>query len=99
MFAVIYKFQVKEGAEKAFIEAWEQLTHLIRDTEKSGGSRLHKLKGLDYIAYAKWDARSHWENAGSSLPSEADKWRKQMRESCEDISTEMELDIVSDLLV
>lgn len=99
MFSIVYRFTTKEGKQEVFIQAWEALTKLIRKYENSGGSRLHRLDDKSFIAYAVWDSKEHWESAGEALPLEADKWRKQMRESCISIDTEMELEVISDLLL
>ena len=98
MFAVIYIFKVKSGEEEQFISSWKGLTKLIYKHEGSKGSRLHKSKDLEYIAYAQWPSKEKWKNAGENLPTEADKFRKDMRDACIDITTKYELDLIDDLL-
>lgn len=99
MFSVVYKFSPKPDRVNDFILAWEELTKLIRNYEKSGGSRLHKLDDATFIAYAVWDSKDHWSGAGNGLPEVANKWRDQMRNSCYTIETQMELEVISDLLL
>ena len=98
MFAVIYKFTVKEGQDENFIHSWEELTKLIRKYEGSYGSRLHRISAERYLAYALWPNRETWKNSGKKLPAESAAIRNVMRESCVEIDTEYELNVVSDLL-
>lgn len=98
MFAVIYKFKVRQGQDKKFKESWKALTQLIYKHEGSLGSRLHKSEGQLYIAYAQWPDKETWEKSGSKLPKSADAVRMAMRESCEEIKTEYQLEIADDLL-
>lgn len=98
MFVVIYKFRVKSDLEMEFKNAWKTLTELIYKYEGSLGSRLHRLSDLQYIAYAQWPSREKWEQSGSKLPPEADKFRKIMRNACEEIETLFELERDIDLL-
>lgn len=98
MFCVIYSFQVKEDKEAPFIEAWEELTKLIYQYEGSLGSRIHKASDDLYLAYAQWPSKKQWQNSGDLLPSEASKWRDQMRSCCQEIKTIHELELISDLL-
>lgn len=98
MFTVIYTFRAIEGRQDSFIEAWSELTKLIYKHEGSLGSRLHHESGVDYIAYAQWPDEETWDKAGGNLPAIADKWRQQMRESCEEIKTIHKLEVVEDLL-
>ncbi|MFY0644929.1 MAG: antibiotic biosynthesis monooxygenase [Bacteroidia bacterium] len=97
-FAVIYQFNILEDDLEEFISSWENLTELIYKHEGSLGSRLHKKSNTEYLAYARWPSRQHWEQSGSNLPPEAKKYSKQMHEACTKIETLYELDLVSDLL-
>ena len=53
MYVVMYSFQIKPHQEQNFIESWKGLTALIYKYEGSLGSRLHKQKPQNYIAYAQ----------------------------------------------
>ncbi len=99
MFAVIYSFKVKKDHDQIFRENWKSLTKLIYQYEGSLGSRLHKANDNLYIAYARWPNRTAWENAGKNLPEIAHKYRIGMKESCEEITTDHELNIEDDLLM
>lgn len=98
MFCVVYSFKVIQDKEMEFIKAWTELTQLIYQYEGSLGSRLHKGSDHEYIAYAQWQSRSDWENAGSKLPEIVDIFRSEMKNSCTEIETVYTLDPVSDLL-
>lgn len=98
MFVAIYSFKVKENCEEAFIQSWEDLTKLIYQFENSLGSRIHRKSKNEFIAYAQWPDKETWENSGSNMPEKANSIRKIMKDSCEEISTIHELEMVSDLL-
>ena len=98
-FAVIYSFELKARSEKKFIEAWRHLTTLIIEFEDGLGSRLHRLEGNRFIAYAQWPSRTMWEQSGAKLPASAEKWRSQMRDCCSSIHTLYDLEVVEDLLI
>lgn len=98
MFSVIYTFEVKESKQLQFEKAWQDMTELIYKFEGSLGSRLHKASESKYIAYAQWPDKETWKKSGDALPEEANEVRKRMRDSCVDISTTFELEMVSDLL-
>lgn len=98
MFAVIYSFKVKKGRDKDFIKGWESLTKLIYQYEGSLGSRVHSLGEGKYLAYAQWPSKEIWANAGSKIPESADEFRLLMKDSCERIETEYEMDVVVDLI-
>ncbi len=98
MFAVIYRFKVKESLEADFTDAWKELTQLIYEHEGSLGSRLHRQQDGIFLAYAQWPDRPTWKNSGKNLPGSAEKARRTMRETCDSIETLYELDCVEDLL-
>ena len=99
MHAVIYRFEIKEGQAKAFLEGWLGLTKLIYQYEGSLGSRAHKVSQREYIAYAQWPSKDIFDKAGSKLPSEeADKHRKKMKDACDQIETLYEMEMVEDHL-
>ncbi len=98
MFAVIYRFKVKEGSQEVFEKSWRDLTKLIFEYEGSLGSRLHQASGLDYIAYAQWPDEETWKNSGGKMPPEANELRKKMRESTLEIETLYAMQVKDDLL-
>ncbi len=98
MFVAVYYFRVKPNCEKAFIKSWEDLTKLIYEFENSLGSRIHRKSENEFIAYAQWPDKNTWENSGSNMPESASPIRKIMKESCEEIRTDHELEMMSDFL-
>ena len=99
MFAVIYSFGVREEKEPQFVEAWKEMTGLIRDYEGGLGSRLHRDSDGHFIAYAQWPSREQWQKSGNNLPARAEAVRARMREACTDVRTLHELSYVEDMLV
>jgi len=99
MFTVVYRFEVRPNREADFIEHWAALTELIKQYEDGLGSRLHKSNQTTYLAYAQWPDRNTWEKSGDKLPPEAIAIRELMRECIISSSTELEMDVVKDLLV
>lgn len=98
MYIAIYYFKTKEGQQDKFETAWAELTKLIYQHRNSLGSRLHKKNDVEYIAYAQWpDKATFYPEQPIEIPG-AEKWRTMMREACEDIHTEHELEVVDDLL-
>lgn len=97
-FTVVYSFKIIEGKENDFINAWTELTKLIYRFADSYGSRLHKVEEQFFIGYAQWPDKETWEKAANKLPETANSIRKQMRESCSEIKTEYEMNVVEDLL-
>lgn len=98
MHVVIYSFKVNSHQEKKFINGWEGLTALIYKYEGSLGSRLHKIKPLEYVAYAQWPSKQLFENAGGNLPEKANHYRDVMRSSCSKIEVLCNGEVVRDLL-
>lgn len=99
MFAVIYSFKMKPGKKDSFLKAWGDMTLLIREYEGGLGSRLHQNSEHEYIAYAQWPSEETWKNSGDKLPESASEIRKQMRNSCEEIKTLYQMELVEDLLI
>ncbi len=94
MFAVIYRWRIKQGMEPQFVDGWERVTRAIRDSCGSHGSRLHRCPDGTWLAYARWpdaasrDACEHVEEEG----------RRLMREAVDEDFDDITADIVSDLL-
>lgn len=100
MFAVIYRFNVKPDKEEEFKESWKKLTDLLIEFEGGLGSSLHKSKVPgEFIAYARWKDRESWDGPRNNLPPEAEKYRSNMREACDEISTHYELELIEDKLI
>ena len=99
MFTVIYNFRVKSDKKAEFEQSWNEITTLIYKYCNSLGSRLHKQKdNNDYIAYAQWPDEYTFRNSKGKLPESADSTRSIMRDSCNEIETLFELDVIDDLV-
>ena len=69
MFFVVYSFHVIK--ERRLSEnSWSKLTEMIYTHANSNGSRLHKSKGNEYIAYASWPDKNLKEGF-SKFPKES----------------------------
>ncbi len=75
------------------------MTLLIREYEGGLGSRLHQCSDTDYVAYAQWPDENTWTNAGANLPESATEIRKQMKDSCEEMKTIYQMEMVDNLLL
>jgi len=66
MLAVVLEFDVIDGMEEQFREAWIETTEIIYQNFGSLGSRLHKSDNGVFIAYAQWpdldvyESDHHW---------------------------------------
>ncbi len=98
MFTVIYLFSTKPKSAEEFISHWEALTDLIYQYEGSYGSSLHRIKEDEFLAYARWPSKKHWEESGSKLPKEAKIISAEMKTCCLHTETTYEMDLVSDKL-
>tara|TARA_B100001250_G_C19270067_1_gene558680 strand:+ start:155 stop:466 length:312 start_codon:yes stop_codon:yes gene_type:complete len=98
MFCVVYSFHVIKGKEAFFENSWKELTDIIYAHANSNGSRLHKSKGNEYIAYASWPNKKTWEEGRSKLPRGSEVIGEKMKDCCTNIQTVYELDMVNDLL-
>jgi len=98
-FSVIYAFHIKEEKEAQFIQAWKELTALIKNHEGGQGSRLHRKNKTEFLAYAQWPDRQTWEHSGAKMPEDAQAHRNVMQEACEKIEALYELEVVEDLLI
>lgn len=78
MMAVIIAFDVIEGQESLFEQAWIDTTEAIYQHMGSLGSRLHRDENGRYIAYAQWTALA---DHGQSLPDAVKEARTRMRQT------------------
>lgn len=94
MFAVIYRWRLRPGAEQQFVDGWQRVTRAIHESCGSYGSRLHDAGDGTWVAYARWpdaatrDACDHGDAEGKRL----------MRDAVAERFPELTLHVVSDLL-
>ena len=80
---MVYSFHVIKGKEASFENSWSKLTEMIYTHANSNGSRLHKSKGNEYIAYASWPDKKTWKEGFSKLPKESEIISENETESAE----------------
>ena len=94
---LIYRFNVHEGKDGAFIRAWSEVTEALVKHCGALGSRLHRSDENEFIAYAQWPSREARDRA--ELPAAInDGPRAEMRACCASIETLFELTTVADHL-
>jgi hypothetical protein len=98
MFVVIYRLLVVPGRDKDLIQSWSQLCRLIDQWGDGKGSRLHKSRYGEYIAYAQWPSKELWHHSFEKLPQEAASWRQQLL-SCASVEVLHELELIQDELM
>lgn len=99
MFIAVYRFSVKTGHERAFRQAWLELTQGIYLRRGSLGSRLHRDAGGQFIGYAQWPSRAAWENAGDiQLDERYRQARERMHATLLADDTLFEMEVTDDYL-
>ncbi|MFG2296168.1 antibiotic biosynthesis monooxygenase [Streptomyces sp. NPDC048603] len=94
MFAVIYRWRLREGMEDTFADGWHRVTKAIHAQCGSYGSRLHRADDGTWVAYARWpDAATRERCAVPDPDGEA-----LMRAAIEEYFEETRLELVDDLL-
>ena len=97
MFCIIYRFKIHQGKEEEFIKSWIEVTEAFKTHCNALGSRLHKNKNCNYIAYAQWPSKEIRDKA--ELPEEVITGAyAEMRSCCKSVEVLFELTPVSDLL-
>jgi len=97
MFCVVYQWTVKPGKEDEFRSTWRGITEAIFRQHGSLGSRLHRSLEGDWLAYAQWPDRAHWENQAETIG--VDLLRSQQSDCLsEEMKILFKLDMTDDLL-
>lgn len=99
MHIVIYKFEVLQGREPQFKEAWAKLTQAFLNHAMSLGSRLHKDENGDFIAYAQWPNEETFLKSKEKLPGYTKGIVSQMETSCASIAILHKMNVEMDLLI
>lgn len=98
-FMVMYRWRLKPGMERQFIEAWRAATLLIREKCGGLGSRLHRAHDGTYLAYAMWPDEATREAGLNSDDPERVRLRGLMREAIQESFPEVRMEAVADLIV
>ena len=99
MFVAVYEFEIKEGTETSFREAWLEVTKAIYEHCGSFGSRLHTSdKRNILVGYAQWPDRETWEKDRPVIDEKYHRARKQMLDCLVQSKTVYELEVSDDYL-
>jgi len=91
-FRVVYHWRVKKSDEKKFEALWKKITLDYKKKYGAQGSCLHKLKNGDYIAYAQWPTKNHWEKMQKDTKGEI------VNPFAKTVSSPVQLDVVANYL-
>jgi len=97
MFVALYRWKVKEGHERDFLEGWHRITEGIYQRSGSLGSRLHQAEDGLWVAYAQWPDRETYD-AARSIPVVDAETRATFRESIEEALPDIYMNVTDDLL-
>jgi hypothetical protein len=97
-FAVLYRWHLKPGKEKQFIEAWSRISDRLLSDRGSLGSRLHRGSDGIWYSYAQWPSSEARESA-FALPAVDPEAGALMRDAIAETLPEVVLDSVSDFMV
>lgn len=99
MFIAVYEFEIKEGTQASFREAWLEVTKAIYKHCGSFGSRLHTLdKPNVLIGYAQWPSQAQWENDNEIADERYRIARSKMRECLVQSKTVYKMEVSDDYL-
>ncbi|WP_237738450.1 antibiotic biosynthesis monooxygenase family protein [Halomonas smyrnensis] len=99
MFVAMYEFEIKDGKEAEFREAWLEVTKAIYQHCGSLGSRLHTSDNPNVlIGYAQWPSREQWEKDKDVTDERYRLSRQTMRECLVQSRTIYTLDVCDDYL-
>ncbi len=97
MFIALYRWKVKEGQEKNFLEGWHRRTEEINQNCGSLGSRLHRAEDGVWVAYAQWPDRPTYD-AAQNIPVIDAEARTMFQESIEEAYPDIYMNVIDDLL-
>ncbi|CAG9296957.1 antibiotic biosynthesis monooxygenase family protein [Celerinatantimonas diazotrophica] len=99
MFIAVYEFEIKDGTEALFRQAWLEVTKAIYQYCGSFGSRLHLSdKPNILVGYAQWPSREQWEKDRQITDALYEKARDDMRNCLVQAKTVYKLDVSDDYL-
>lgn len=96
MVVFLYRWRIKPGFERQFVESWSAITAYYRDNAESLGSRLHFGSDGVWYAYAQWRFAGQREAAFDQTADHPA--RKKLKEAIEEFLGETELEIAADFL-
>lgn len=96
MFIVLYKWRIKPGMERQFVENWSSITAHYAEHCGSLGSRLHKGSDGCLYGYAQWPTAVARETA--MLDVRLELARLHLKEAIEETFPETVLELLEDQL-
>lgn len=97
IFCAIYRWRLHPGTEDRFVQAWSQITELLRAERGSLGSRLHRGPDNIWYSYTQWPSAAAKAD-GLAQPSVNPAAWQQMRDSIAESLPELVLEPVADYL-
>ncbi len=99
MFVAVYEFEIKDGKEAEFREAWLEVTKGIYQHCGSLGSRLHRTDNPSIlVGYAQWPSREKWEKDHKITDARHQMAREKMRGLLVQSKAVYKLDVADDYL-
>jgi hypothetical protein len=97
-YIVLYRWKLRPGAERAFVEAWTVATQRLL-ASGSLGSRLHCGNDGIWYSYAQWPSEQARREAFSTAadPSNRERMRAAIAEEYPEIVLEMSVDYLCTL--
>jgi hypothetical protein len=94
---VLYRWKLRAGLEASFVDAWSQVTAILRKDGGSLGSRLHRGDDGIWYGYAQWPSEAVRQDAFGRLRN--DTLGARMRAAIESSLPEVVLESVADYLI
>ncbi len=99
MFIAVYEFEIKQGTEASFREAWLEVTKATYQHCGSFGSRLHTSEQPNIlVGYAQWPNREQWEKDNELTDALYQKAHTEMRNCLVQSKTVYKLEVRDDYL-
>lgn len=96
-FIILYRWRLKPGRERDFIDAWSQVTQALLE-RGSRGSRLHRGDDGIWYSYAQWPSEEA-RRIAFDMPSDHAAASAQMKDAVAESFPDVVLDIESDFIV
>lgn len=99
MFIAVYEFEIKEGTEALFRQAWLGVTQALYQHGGSLGSRLHTSSTPNLlVGYAQWPSREQWEKDKDLNDPNYTNARRDMHNCLLQSKTVYQLEVCDDYL-
>ncbi len=99
MFVVLYRWRIKPNLESQFVENWSARTAYLREKYDTLGSRLHRGNDGIWYSYAQWESADQRTQAFALEANTISEASQKFQEAIEEIFPEIQLEIVSDLII